>query len=242
MTTNDWINIAVAVGTILLAAFAFWQIVAASRSQPDLDLRVDEEGIESRLEGNKPWIRLLVANRRGRRIARHTRVIVQSVRKTDYADSPVSLAGPELGWPSTAVPEGGGAVIFGGTTKPVDFGTLGIGPTDVDLNGPSPPVTALMQDNVNLISEGTHQWWFRFTLAMNGQGVVIARQFLPPLSGGYTARLVVGADEGRAHTFDVRFTWVGNASSAEQALGSLLITVIRIGKPHRMRWPRRRNP
>jgi hypothetical protein len=157
----------------------------------------------------------------------------------------VSLAGPELGWPSTSVAEGGGAVVFGGTSKPIDFGSLGIGPIKPG-EGTSPFEFMYGDDKVALIQQGTHQWWFQLKLAMNARRVftVGLREFLPPQSGGYTARLIVGADEGEARTFDVSFSWAANAANAEQALGSLLISVSQVGSkgwfsPSRLRRPLR---
>ena len=86
----------------------------------------------------------------------------------------------------------------------------------------------MMIDNTEqLIAAGTHQWYFQLRLAMNGNGIFIGREFLSPISGGYTARVIVGADEGSAQTYDVRFFWHGGAADADAALRSLQISVAR---------------
>jgi hypothetical protein len=224
-THSDWIDLAVAVGTIALAAFAFWQIVADRRSLPRFTFSIGVPGIDTLLEtGGRPWIRLRVGNGRRRRTARHTRVILDSYRQTQYANTTVSLGNPELGWPSTDVAAGGGAVVFGGTSKPLDFGSLGVGPIDPEPN--LNVVNLMMLNNVEeSIAAGTHCWYFQFRLAMNASSVFIPRQFLTPISGGYTARVVVGADEGAARTFDVHFDWPGQVANAEAALRSLTVSV-----------------
>jgi hypothetical protein len=221
VTTGDWINLAVAIGTIALAAFAFWQIVADRRSRPMLTLEVDSEGVQTRLEQNRPWIRLLVRNARGRRAARGTRVLVASYRETSSGATPVSLAGPELAWPSTSLREGDGAVVFGGTARPLDFGSLGAGPTA----GPGESLLNLMAAPDKL-PDG-FQWWYRFILEMHGRSLFIGREFLPPVPGGYTARLIVGADEGDARVFDVQFSWMGHAPTPANALASFAVSVAR---------------
>lgn len=131
----------------------------------------------------------------------------------------MSLAAPEFGWPSTALREGDGAVIFGGQERPLDFGALTMGPVDADDGAIGERLQIADQLPENL------QWWFRFVLAMNEQNVWIGRQFLPPLPGGYVARVTVGADEGKARDFDVQFNWNGNAPTPATALDSFLISV-----------------
>jgi hypothetical protein len=182
----------VAIGTIALAAAAFLQIVMGSVSRPDFTLEVEEERVHTRLEGSPPrmpWIRLVVRNGRRRRAAHGARVLVQWYRAALYDTKVVSLAGPELGWPSTSVREGDGAVIFGGTSRPVDFGALGAGPAGQEPGGPNEMMYA-----PEALADG-RQWWFRFTLAMHAGGIFIGREFLPPIQGGYVARVTVGADE-----------------------------------------------
>ena len=220
LTTGEWIELAVAIGTIALAAAAFTQMFAEVRSRPDLTLELDTDDIQTRLEGpGMPWIRLMVRNRKRRRAATGTRVLVDQYREKASRASPVSLAGPELGWPSTHLAEGEGPVVFGGTARPLDFGALGAGRID----GPRGNVMSLMQTPETL-PDG-YWWWFRFTLAMHARRQFIGREFLPPKGGGYTTRLTVGADEGKARTFDVEFDWIGDAPTAEAALGSLLMSV-----------------
>lgn len=81
----------------------------------------------------------------------------------------------------------------------------------------------MMQEGDEL--QDGQQWWFRFTLAMNGSGLYIGREFLPPIPGGYTARVTVGADEGRAKEFDVKFSWVGGAPTPDVVLDTFAIAV-----------------
>lgn len=49
------------------------------------------------------------------------------------------------------------------------------------------------------------------------------RDKLPPIEGGYTIRLLVGADDGAARSFEVDIAWDGDPSqSAEEVLASAL--------------------
>lgn len=232
LTTGEWIEVAVAVGTIALAGAAFAQIIAERRSRPDLSLELDSDGTQTRLEGEPPripWIRLMVRNAPGRRAARGTRVLVDHYRER-YTTAPVvSLAGPELGWPSTQLAEGEGAVVFGGTARPLDFGALGTGPS----GGSRGNLLNLMGTRQPL-RQG-ERWWFRFTLAMHTRNLFIGREFLPGVGGGYTARLTVGADDGEAQAFDVHFDWIEDAPTAEGALGSVLISVTPVPDSPRLR-------
>jgi hypothetical protein len=217
VTTSDWIDLLVAVGTLALAAAAFWQIVADSSSRPSLTLVEDAERIDTAVEMMYfPWVRLRVRNARGKRTAHGTRALVKSFRPAIHAGEPTSLAGAELGWPSTELAPGAGAVIFGGQDRPLDFGTLGIGRPDAASAGAKMGGMLDLPDNA--------QWWFRFTLARE---LLIERAFLPPIPGGYIAEIVVGADEGNAHVFEVAFNWNALAPTPDTALDSLTVQVNR---------------
>jgi hypothetical protein len=212
----DYIELAVAVGTIALAFVAALPIIRDYCSEPSLSLEVDSEAIHTRVEADRaPYIRLMVKNARGRRAATGSRVILWSYRKADVAETSVSLAGPELGWPSTAIRPGDGAVIFGGTSRPIDFGWLGVAPAGPGLPTQLVPGDPLPKGSV---------WWLQFALGEE-QRLAIPRAMVAPAPGGYTVRLIVGADTGKAHTFDVSVRWLSDATDPESALKSVELSI-----------------
>lgn len=107
-------------------------------------------------------------------------MLVESYRENFAGSTTVTMGSPELGWPSTEVPVGGGAIVFAGGTRPLDFAALQVVTTD----GQKQVVSMLSSEQV--IASGGH-WELRLTLAMHAKNVFITdlREFLPPVETGY---------------------------------------------------------
>lgn len=109
MTTYQfWIQtavqIAVAIGTLLLAALAIWGAwIRARWLGPKLTLRLfDPEGEKTSINGTPcRWYHLRVTNERRSALARNVRVVLVKVSRpsADGLVRPTSLSGPvQLGW------------------------------------------------------------------------------------------------------------------------------------------------
>ena len=162
----DYVTALAAAGAV---AAAVGVPLTAYARRPRLSIVEDKERIHTRLEAGAakvPWIRLLVCNRAWRRAAQGTRVLVESYRENVEGSTPVTMGSPELGWPSTEVPVGGGAIVFAGGTRPVDFAALQV------VNTSGQKQVASMLSSEQLIASGGH-WELRLTLAMHAKNVFI---------------------------------------------------------------------
>lgn len=217
--TPVWVQALTVIAAALAAAAAIAVPLTTYWRRPRLSIHADEEGVHTRLEGANndiPWIRLVVANGRRRRAAQGTRVLVEQYRELAVGANPIALGSPELSWPSTEVPEGGGVVVFAGGERPLDFAVLERPAGSVQPEGGGP--ARYGRDP---------QWWLRLNLSMHARGLVISnrREFLAPRPNGYSVRLVVGADDGAARRFEVVVSWAGDAPDAAAAIRSVRIAV-----------------
>lgn len=63
-------------------------------------------------------------------------------------------------------------------------------------------------------------WYLKLTIGLD---IKDDRDKLPPVDDGYMIRLVVGADDGAARTFNVHIDWNGDpAQSPQEVLTSVL--------------------
>jgi hypothetical protein len=107
-------------------------------------------------------------------------------------------------------------------SRPVDFGSLY--PIKRDSSGAI--ITAPLGDNepdgsiprpaAFLPSQGG-TWHLRLGIELR---IADYREFLPP--GAWIVNLVVGADDGSAHTYDVHVAWRGEVLDPRDALDYLL--------------------
>jgi hypothetical protein len=87
------VAILVAIGAV---AFPYWR-------RPSLSLREDTEHTHSRVEGDEiPYLRLLVRNAKGKRSAKHARVVLDGYRGAESRDPFTRLGSPFLGWSSVS--------------------------------------------------------------------------------------------------------------------------------------------
>jgi hypothetical protein len=213
----SWTDVLTAVGAWVAAIGAIVAALVAFYRRPSLSLHKDREKM-SRVEGNGfPYIRLLVRNKGWRRIARGTRVFVARHQKQGASASDVTMGSPALAWTGVPVEQGNGADVFAGSERPIDFGYLIAAHRDRDgrvlIDDPDP---------ATIINNGG-KWQFR--LALHNLCLVDQREFLAPTPEGYSVRLELGADDGKARKYDVHVNWGDSAEDAEAALESVQLYV-----------------
>jgi hypothetical protein len=216
-----WTGDLAAFGTAGAVVAAVAVPLTAFARRPRLSLAPGVEGVHTRVEAEQyPWLRLVVRNSRRRRAAQDTRVMVEHYRKAAGGE-PVGMGSPELGWPSADVAPGSGVVVFAGAQRPIDFGHLGLIRRDND----GKPVVTLA--NMDTILDSGGSWELDLALAMHSQGLTIAdrRELLPPVERGYVVRLLVGAEDGAARTYEVSVDWNGAAPNPKAALESVHLAV-----------------
>jgi hypothetical protein len=180
--------------------------------------------------GSLPHIRLLVANASRRRAARETRVFLEWYEARNGARR-CSLAHPALGWPSA--PEAGASgsvVVFAGGRRPVSLGKfirVGADPQDGTLWRPEtyslevgPLHGPRSFPHIEPTSGFVATAWYLYLAELD---VHDDRDKLPPVDGGYAIRLLVGADDGAARSYEVDINWDGDPKqTAEEVLVSAL--------------------
>lgn len=231
----SWLDVATAVtavGGILIAA-----LVAAMpfARRPRLSITEDPERVHSRVEdttaGHLPHVRLLVANEKRRRAAQGTRVLVEWYQARN--GERVSLSHPSLGWPSAPESERATAsvVVFAGGHRPVSLGRLirvqvdddgGVFRADVYTQSLSAAMGARRFPHFDKLEPDDERdaRWFLYLAELD---VNDDRDKLRPVENGYVIRLLVGADDGAARSFEVDIAWDGDPQlSAEEVLASAL--------------------
>ena len=167
--------------------------------------------------GGLPHVRLLVTNAKRRRAAQGTRVLVEGYTVVGShlpALTPVGHA--SLAWASSdEATETAAMTVFAGGSRAITLGYL----------------TRVRRDTegaLHFVSERDYRsgeadaWYLRLTLAF-GLSIGDDRDKLPPEDDGYVIRLLVGADDGPARTFNVHIDWNGDPElEPEQVLRSAL--------------------
>jgi hypothetical protein len=199
-------TVGTALGTTTLAVATF--LLAYGIRRPRLELRAGKMfKLHSRVEGNGcPYLRLVVANAAGRRSAHGTRVLVETYQRRGGNFPVTALGSPSLGWPSAPDAVDGSVIVFAGSGRPVDFGSL--------------------RRVVNHAGDPEARWLLRLGLPDDFH-IKDQREYLEP--GRYTVRLVVGADEADARSYDVDVEWDGNADTPQKALASVNLTLRPVG-------------
>lgn len=237
-TGIDWgTAVPIAISLIALAVSVAALVIPYLR-RPSLSLHKDYEATHSRVEGNGvPYLRLLVENERGKRSAKHARAVLDGYRPQASRDPLERLGSPFLGWPSVSGQDSDSyvEVIFSNAERPVGLGQFrrvklrGDGmieryprySTDgVELAGPGE-----LPDVVNFGSDDPDAEWRLHLELADGLQIIDERDWLPP--GAWTVHLIIGADDGDAHAYEVDIDWKGDEEDAgailTAALGSLSV-------------------
>jgi len=208
-----WVSLMALAVSIAAAVLPYYR-------RPKLSLREDDRG-ESRIEGNGlPYLRALVHNKKGKRSAKRARVVLDGYRRIGSHEF-TRLASPFLAWPSVFGQESDSyvEVIFPDASRPVGIGRfmrvklddegklvrgLTAGPTAVVIHHP---------DDADAI------WYLHLELA-SGWTIVDGRDWLDP--GEWTLCLLVGADDGDAHAFELDLAWEGDEPNGDALLSYVL--------------------
>ena len=195
-------GIATAYGTTLLA-LSTWQDVRASRRvaeeaieanrlvreerelRPDLTLIADDQKVQTQAEGPAVYVRLFVKNASGRRTALGSSVIVEGHTHGD--GTPVTYGSAALGW-SSAGSDDNRVVVFGGSSRVIDLGFV-------------------QREGVG----GSSRWrlLLYFPALARAMGTVgRSPDSRNVVDTGTVVRVVVGADEGEAKTYDIGSTGI----------------------------------
>lgn len=203
----DWGPLALSIVAILLsigaAVLPYWR-------RPNLSLETDPERTHSRVEGDGlPYIRLLVRNAKGKRSAKQARVVLDGYRRAESTDPFTRLGSPFLGWPSAFGQDSDSyvSVIFSDAARPVGLGRFRRVRMNPDgrlereerytqaLTAPGPGPVRHFPDAPDA------RWHLHLELADNYE-ITDDRDWLGP--GTWTVGLIVGADDGDAHTYGHR--------------------------------------
>jgi hypothetical protein len=196
----------IAVG-VVIAWGAFWR-----RPKPALHERQEEWRVERNVENTPvPTLRLVAENGRLHRAAKGTRVMAESY--TDAGGKRTPLGSVPLGWTSAADSEDGvSVVVFPGANRAVDLG--------------------MFQDWTTYDENRQMKQSWTFVIAPNF-APFDRRNWLQPKEGGYTIRLIIGADDGRARRYDASLNWDGtkrlvkNEWNTDELLASIKFTLRR---------------
>lgn len=213
-TSFDPTSLAVGVAGVLAAVSI---PLTAYVRRPSLVIAEDVGSVHSRVEGNGlPFIRLLVRNRRWRRTASGSRVLVDHYSPIGTGTS-TTLGCPPLSWTSL-FDQPAGATIFSSWGRPIDFGMLVPAYRDTFNR-----VLVDEGDDPETVIHKGGSWQLR--IALDRIAIADQREYLAPRPNGYTIRLTVGADDGAGRTLDVDVNWNGDAPSAAAALDSVQLAV-----------------
>ena len=216
-TAFEWAQLVGAAFAVVVAGLVAFMPYAR---RPRLGIEEDKDGSNSRVEssddlGGLPHVRLLVTNRKWRRAAHGTRVLVEGYTPTTaHAATLTTLGHPSLEWPSAPDADAGAVTVFGGGVRPITLGYLVLmrrDPNDGKLH-------SVRESDQRRRADAA--WFLRLTI---GLAITDQRDHLPPVEDGYRVRLIVGADDGAARAFDVHINWDGDYSrSPAQVLRSAL--------------------
>jgi hypothetical protein len=228
----DWAPLIVSAVALVVSVAAvllpYWR-------RPSLSLHEDPERTHSRVEGNGiPYVRLLVRNAKGKRSARNARVVLDGYRRADSTGPLTRLGSPFLGWPSIFGQDSNSyvSVVFSDAARPVGLGRfrrVRVDPDDglrereerytQDLTAASVAMTIGPAPIRHFADAPDARWHLHLELADEYE-IVDERDWLAP--GSWTIRLIVGADDGDAHAYDVDVAWAGDEPDGEVVLKAAL--------------------
>jgi hypothetical protein len=227
-TLLDWAPLVISAVALLASIgavlFPFWR-------RPSLSLHDDPERTHSRVEGDGlPYLRLLVRNAKGKRSGKQARVVLDGYRPAESTGPLTRLGSPFLGWPSAFGQDSDSyiSVVFSDAARPVGLGRFArvrVNPDErlereeryrQDLSTPPPGPIRHFPDAQ---AAPDARWHLHLELA-DAAAITDERDWLEP--GSWTVRLIVGADDGDAHAYEVDVAWIGDESDAEAVLKAAL--------------------
>jgi hypothetical protein len=204
VTWIEWAQVLAAAAGIGVAALVAFMPYAR---RPKLSVEEDTDRSNSRVEesplGGLPHVRVLVSNAKRRRAAQGARVLFEGYTvQGSHAAAPTTLGHPSLEWPSTREDAAatGAVTVFAGAKRPITLGYFVR--VRCDAQGALHYVRAR-----GYKSGDADAWYLKLTIGLD---INDNRDKLHPVDDGYVFRLLVGADDGAARTFEVYLDWDGN--------------------------------
>jgi hypothetical protein len=224
----DW-RLAISIAALGLSGAA---LALPYLRRPSLSLHRDAERTHSRVEGDRvPYLRLPVRNKKHRRSAKHARVVLDGYRAAGSQEPLTRLGSPFLGWPSVFGQESDAyvEVIFSSAERPLGLGRFARVKLDEhnrrvrqtlyrqDLSpAPIPEGPALI---LSAPESPEAEWHLHLELS-DGYELSDERDWLSP--GNWKVHLIVGADDGDAHTYEVDIAWKGDEHDSDAILAAAL--------------------
>lgn len=170
-----------------------------------------ETGQGGELVGRRAYLRLTVRNARRKRSAQNVRVMLDGYRTQSASSSLIRLGSPFLAWPSVFGQDDDSkvVVIFADAERPFSLGRF-FSAESVELGDGARAIHSLQEGG---------KWHLRLELAA-GFSIADNREWLPP--GRWIIRVVVGADDGDARTYEIDLAWDADAPGADDVLSSAL--------------------
>ena len=208
VSTFEWAQlVAAATGVLIAGLVAFMPYARRPRLSIERDRGRSNSRVEASQLGGLPHVRLLVSNSRRRRAAKDARVLFEGYMVVAaHAAELTTLGHPSLEWPSASDADAGAVTIFGGGARPITLGYFVR--VRVDTEG------ALHYVRERDYRSGeADAWYLKLTIGLD---INDDRDKLAPYDDGYLIRLLVGADDGAARTFNVRIDWNGDPEQSPQ--------------------------
>jgi hypothetical protein len=204
-----WAQVATAVFAVLIAALV---PLSAYLRRPKVTLGEDERGESSEIAGGvEPRVRLLARNARRRRAAHKTTVeLVGYRRKTETEWK--WLGNLPLHWTGTSTEVA--VTVYSGATRPLELGSLFWKPPEGWL---PPGYAASGPEALKAAMDEASVWTFQPALHPGGM--------IPLAPGARVLRLVVGAEDGDASTYDVDVSCRGDDPDPHAAFDSLQLAL-----------------
>jgi hypothetical protein len=229
----DWVPLAFSAFAILVSIAA---LVVPYWRRPSLSLHDDPEGTHSRVEGDgPPYLRILVRNKKRKRSAKNARVVLDGYRRSGSTGPLTRLGSPFLGWPSIFGQDSDSyvSVVFSDAARPVSFGRfvrVRVNPDErlereeryrTDLSQ-TPPGPGPIRHFPDAQAAPDARWHLHLELA-DAAAIVDERDWLEP--GRWIVRLIVGADDGDAHAYEVDVAWAGDEPDGAAVLKAALASL-----------------
>lgn len=205
--------------------------------RPSLSLETDKDREHSHVEGDGvPYLRALVRNKKGKRAARHVRVVLDGYKRPGEVGWR-RIGSPFLAWPSTFGQNSGFYVdvIFAGADRPVGVGRFVRVRTDGaghllhrEVYVKTPGGVTAQSEVATFPTDPDATWYLRFEFDV--WRVTDDRDWLAP--DEWTLRFLVGADDGDSHACELSVAWKGDEPDSEAVLHAALesLTVKRVDR------------
>jgi hypothetical protein len=213
-TLADWALVATAIAAVLIAAAV---PASAYLRRPDLRLTETNVANESHVESDGlAYLRLVVENGPRKRAAHRARVMVEGYRRQGEPEASLRrLTHPSLGWSSAVEAKSdetaAAVTVHSGSGRPIDLGRF-----IRAVRSPEGRLGRGADGNIAHFASGDPNASWHLMLGLHDLSLNDDRDKLP--AGAWIVRLLVGADDGDAHRYDVHVTWSESRPDSQAVL------------------------